>query len=196
MADSSLSRFDSSALLKEEYVALRAEICQSIAQQHRILLSGYAAAATAFGIVIGSTAIGPKALFVVPLVLLAMVALWAVECNRMVRASYYIGYVLWPELCKVAGRTAETGWESWIRIQSGDEGWFRRRQHLFQQMVVVYVPFALSVAATAVAGAAAWGDGEWIFPISGFAVFSLIVWCIVYVNVRRISDLGAINCTK
>ena len=32
-----------------------------------------------------------------------LAALWAVECNRMVRASFYIAYVSWPRMCKALG---------------------------------------------------------------------------------------------
>lgn len=40
-------------LLREEYVALRTEICQSIAKQHQITLAGYALTAAIFGYVAG-----------------------------------------------------------------------------------------------------------------------------------------------
>ncbi len=191
LPNGSSTTFDSASLLKEEYVALRAEICQSIAQQNRILLTGYAASATTVGIVLGSSSVGPKPLVVVPLILLAMIALWAVECNRMVRASYYISYVLWPELCKIAGTMAFAGWESWIRTEGGKEGEFRLRQHRFQLVAVVYVPFALSIAAVIAAAAAAWRDAHWLWPIVSFGLLLLTALGIVFALVLPISDLGA-----
>ena len=118
-------------ILKEEYNALRTEICQSIAKQHEITLAGYGLASAAFGYVIGSNTVDWKSLAVIPLVLLAMTSLWSVECNRMVRASYYIGYILWPALCKIAQAYNNVGWETWIRIKSGQEGDFRWRQKFF-----------------------------------------------------------------
>jgi hypothetical protein len=191
LSNGGLTTFDSSSLLKEEYVALRAEICQSIAQQNRILLTGYAASATTVGIVLGSSTVGPKPLVVVPLILLAMIALWGVECNRMVRASCYISYVLWPELCKIAGPLTFAGWESWIRTEKGKEGEFRLRQHRFQLVAVVYVPMALSIAAVIAAASATWQDGHWLWPIVGFGALLLIALVIVFALVLPISDLGA-----
>ena len=187
---------DTSSILKDEYVALRAEICQSITQQHHILLSGYAAAGAAIGVVFGSSNVGPKALFVVPMILLAMASLWAVECNRMVRASYYIAYVLWPALCKAHGMPSTSGWESWIRIQDGNEGAFRRRQDKYQRIVVLYLPSGLGVAAISIAIGDALATPMWLYPILGFGALSFIIWVYLLASIRHISDLGAVKATS
>lgn len=80
--------------LKLEYEALRSEIRQSIDKQHQILLAGYAAIAAIFGYGYARTQETPLVGLAIPAISLAMTALWAVECNRMVRASYYIGHRL------------------------------------------------------------------------------------------------------
>lgn len=106
-------RFD---LYKEEYIALRAEILQSIAKQHQITLAGYALT----GAIVGAGYTVTKEFSMVsslaiPLVLLAMTALWVSERNRNIRASYYIGYFLWPELLATTNERGDVngiGWES------------------------------------------------------------------------------------
>ena len=42
-------------VLKEEYVALRTEICQSIAKQHQITLAGYGLASAVAGYLISAS---------------------------------------------------------------------------------------------------------------------------------------------
>ena len=179
-------------LLKEEYIALRAEICQSIAKQHQILLGGYGLTSAAIGYIFGSASTDWKRLVMIPLILLAMVALWTVECNRMVRASYYIGYVLWPELCKDVDRKTNEGWETWIRIRRGNEGGFRKRQDCLQQVVVVLLPFCLSVASVVVVLVYVWNDAAWSWVTSVFGLFLLSVWAVVYGAIRKISNLAAV----
>ena len=66
-------------LLKEEYVALRSEICQSIANEHQILLAGYALVSAATGYIIKVSIW--KALIAIPPLFIAMAALcgqWSV----------------------------------------------------------------------------------------------------------------------
>jgi len=175
---------------RDEYLALRTEICQSIVQQHHILLSGYGATAAAAGVVLGSDKVGPKALLVIPIVLLGMVSLWAVECNRMVRASYYIAYFLWPSICPAS--VGHLGWEAWIRIDR-DEGGFRKRQHTFQRFAVLYVPFLLSVTAVVVAASSVWEKPRWLNSIIGFNLILLLIWIYMFVEISKISNLSAVT---
>jgi hypothetical protein len=174
-------------LLRDEYVALRTEICQSITQQHHILLSGYAAAAAALGFSLRKDGIGEVALLAIPAAMLSMTALWIVECNRMVRASYYIGYKLWPELWRALGRVPGTGWETWIR----DEGKFRRRQHWFQLIVVCFAPAGFSLLSIY----AFWRNGKpqmhELVVIVIYAVIAIILWAFFYFELHNITDLGA-----
>ena len=102
-------------LLKLEYEALRKEICQSIDKQHQILLAGYGAIAAIFGYAFARTQSTPLIALSIPCVCLAMSCLWTVECNRMVRGSYYIGYVLWGDMRLATGYRGQAGWEAWIR---------------------------------------------------------------------------------
>lgn len=89
-------------ILKEEYSALRTEIVQSISKQHQITLSGYGLTAVLVGYVLQANNQPWEMFVVIPFILIAMTSLWTVECNRMVRASYYIGYILWPSLKTLA----------------------------------------------------------------------------------------------
>ena len=132
--------------MKLEYIALRQEILQSISYQHQILLAGYGAT----GVFAGYVVVKPfpasylAALIIIPFILLGMASLWIVECNRMVRASYYIGRILWPCLrdeCTSKPRNQhlqEVGWECWIRSKNkkDEASRFRERQHRSQCIVV------------------------------------------------------------
>jgi hypothetical protein len=181
---------DRLSILKDEYAALRSEICQSIVQQHQILLSGYGASAAVMGFILGSSSIGPKGLFIVSIILLGMVSLWAVECNRMVRASYYIGYFLWPQICEGSTIPHSGSWEVWIRCNDGD---FRRRQDLFQQVAVLYLPFLFSLATVSLAAWTAWGDNGWFYSIIIFGIISIPAWIYLLLEILKISNLGAIT---
>ena len=177
-------------VLKEEYVALRAEICQSIAKQHQITLAGYALVSAATGYMI--TASHLKALIAIPPLFVAMAALWAVECNRMVRASYYIGYVLWPEICVLVGRSTADGWETWIRLAEGNEGSFRKWQHLLQCIVIVLVPLIFSITAIWISVLAFKKDPSFpIWPAFLYGIVLVIIWGALYRIIWRVSDLAA-----
>jgi hypothetical protein len=172
----------------EEYKALRAEICQSIAKQHQILLSGYGLTAAAVGYLIGTAGTDWRGFAVVPMPLLAMTALWAVECNRMVRASYYIGFKLWPTLAE-----GNDGWEQWIRLRGDHPGEFRRRQDVLQQIVVVIIPVCLSTGSMIIAISSTVSEAEWLIGLSVFSVLLLGAWCWVYSHIRTVSDLAGIT---
>ncbi len=180
-------------LAKEEYIALRAEICQSITYQHQILMGGYGLAAAAVGAIVGSSAVGQRALVVVPIILLGMVCLWAVECNRMVRASYYIAYELWPRMCRLTQSDTSPAWETWIRKSNGHAGSFRKRQHTLQQVVTILVPGVFSAAATGIALSRMIGSPFWFWTTVASSAFQWIVWVVVYSEVSSISDLGAVS---
>ncbi len=144
-------------LCEMEYASLRQEICQSIELQHRILLAGYAAAGLVFGYA-SAVKEGPfwPTLICIPYILLGMTALWIVECNRMVRASFYICSNLWPTLTK--GHKipiADFGWERWIRNEQTDPHRFCARQHEAQFIVAVGLPLVLSGISIVIAAYAA-----------------------------------------
>jgi hypothetical protein len=178
-------------ILREEYLALRAEICQSITYQHQILLGGYGLAATVVGAIAASVPLDNRALIVIPIVLLGMSSLWAVECNRMVRASYYIADVLWPRLCKLTNCPGESGWETWIRAEDYEAGRFRRRQDILQQAVTITIPILFSIGAT-VGAATGHEPIPWIVAtlILGLVV-QVPFWILVRTQIRAISDLRA-----
>jgi heme/copper-type cytochrome/quinol oxidase subunit 4 len=177
---------------REEYMALRAEICQSIHQQHQILLGGYGASAAALGLIFGSDAdnpIGGKALFVVPVILTAMVALWAVECNRMVRASFYIATELWDRIRN--DESKDEGWETWIRRSEGIEGRFRKRQHHLQRIVTLYLPCGLTAVGFLLSLKSTWTDLAWFLPILALALLVSVIWGYLFLEIPKISDLGS-----
>ena len=179
-------------ILKEEYVALRAEICQSIAKQHQITLAGYALVSAALGYIIGSSIVDWKALLVIPLLFIGMIALWAVECNRMVRASYYIAYELWPEMCATVDREKADGWETWIRLPTGNEGDFRKWQNQLQQIVIILVPFLVSLSLVVIVAICVRSDSKWFWPVCIFGCAIIIMWILIFRIIRRISDLAGV----
>jgi len=87
-------------VLKEEYVALRAEICQSIAKQHQITLAGYGLVSAASGYIIGASQW--KAFIAIPTLFIAMAALcgqwnvteWFVPVTTLV-TSFGLKFAHW-----------------------------------------------------------------------------------------------------
>ncbi len=177
-------------LMREEYIALRAEICQSIAKQHQITLAGYGLTAAVFGYVVGMEHPTWEALSVIPFVLLTMTSLWTVECNRMVRASYYIGYVLWPEMKNAAELADTVGWETWIRKEGGNANSFRKRQHHLQLFVAAIVPVVITVAILWLVSLSLWSR----FSLGVVAICFVVIalWIYVIWQVRKVSDLAAV----
>lgn len=171
----------------EEYKALRAEIVQSISKQHHILLSGYAFSATLTGLLIGVPD-ARVAFLLIPYAFISMAALWAVECNRMVRASYYLAYYSWPGM----------GWESWIRRTKGDERRFGRLQHWLQMLVVVGIPFLASIFCGFVA-AVALRIHEKNLPLNAdtiecvFWCSVLVLWAVNIYFIWQVSDLARLR---
>ena len=204
-----------SAAYLEEYKALRAEITQSIAKQHQILLAGYGLSATIFGYVIGKSTDLKFAepiwgsLATVPFVFLAMAALWTVETNRMVRASYYIGYVLWPIIKRELEMSDPIGWETWIRqmdnngrkpedrlgsLHADQASSFRRMQHILQSCVAFYIPVGASCVTLGVANQALWTLSPSL-PTSLW-VLILIVWTLLFTQLRKVTNLAAVSPKK
>lgn len=187
-------------ILKQEYISIRAEIIQSISYQHQILLGGYGATGVYFSYVLskttGETDYFP-ALIAIPFILLGMTSLWIVECNRMVRASYYIGRILWRALRKTVEtcddehwRHAE--WENWIRSPSGVASQFRERQHRSQCFVVLRGPLVLSLISAAVAIFHTYAkDPRLTFMPVGCTLIAGWLWWLVRRDLHEISDLGA-----
>jgi hypothetical protein len=179
-------------LLKEEYTALRAEICQSIGYQHRILLAGYGASGAFFGYIAAKTTAMWVPLIGIPFILLAMAALWLVECNRMVRASHYIGYYLWDNL-KNSCPNCESlrSWETWIRDDIGRSREFCLRQSWAQWFVVFVIPFIISVGAGWVSTDAALAlPGRIGAVFIGVLVIGAVLWGLAGYAMYGVSDLG------
>ena len=179
-------------LFSAEYSALRDEICQSIGLQHRILLTGYAATAAIFGYVAAMKPPFWPALICIPFILLAMTSLWAVECNRMVRASSYIQTVLWPALRIIAlvPESSAVGWEAWIRSTEKSPGGFSRRQDHSQRFVVSFVPLAITIICVIASSYSAWGTDirlAWVVIATGVLAFGL--WIPTVIRVRGVSNL-------
>lgn len=184
-------------LLKLEYAAIRAEILQSISYQHQILLAGYGATGVFTSYILAKSAVPPSvnyipALILVPFILLGMASLWIVECNRMVRASYYIGAILWRCMREGCAPPIErwecAEWECWIRSkeQTGSRtnlsdfriqqhrvaSAFRARQDRSQKIVVLWGPLFLSCVASGVAIWDAWRTAPSV-PVPIFSTHTL-----------------------
>lgn len=178
----------SQVLLIEEYRTLRSEIQESIKHQHQILLSGYAAALATIGAKVNAFVIAPFVLFV-------MFALWSAECNRMVRAGYYIAFFLWPELSRNGYQyRGKANWELWVRCEA--ETPFGRSQHIFQQIVVFWAPILGSVLSLAFFATRAdiVPQLNWWLRIGFLAVFltMLIAWVWLWRRGSRFSRLAGI----
>ena len=99
----------------------------------------------------------------------------------MVRASYYIGYVLWPEMCALVSRPSVDGWETWIRLSDGNEGSFRKWQHFLQSMVVVLVPMILSFSAVVISVFAFKNDPSYsIWPVVLYGIVLIFIWIALF----------------
>lgn len=184
-------------LLKLEYAALRAEIVQSISYQHQILLGGYGTTGVFFGYIIGKPVEYLPALIAVPFILIGMASLWIVECNRMVRASYYIGRILWRALRGTVPPSDDkhwlsTEWEHWIRSKVGDASEFRQRQHRSQSVVVLRGPVVLSILSAGFAIYRGWKLDHYLGMTLAIAgLFAAWLWWRIRCELREISDLGA-----
>lgn len=181
-------------LLREEYIALRAEILQSISYQHQILLAGYAASGALFGYITGMEKPLLEALLAIPYLLIAMTSLWLVECNRMVRAGYYIGAVLWPDMKAQVHYSGKAEWEAWIRQKEVEDNvaWrFSRTQRKQQTLVIQIIPMLISILCivTAVISGLKRQWFLWLCLLAG--VLAIFLWCIVLRNKCVVTDLSA-----
>lgn len=70
----------------------------------------------------------------------------------MVRASYYLGYVLWPALAeRISALKTYNPWDVWIRDLENFPTDTRQRQRLFQVIVAAVIPILASVGSLYVA---------------------------------------------
>lgn len=176
----------------EEFRTLRSEIIQSITKQHQILLSGYTITFAVVGYLLnsieGKVFSGEpesSSFLIIPFVLIGMIALWSVECNRMVRASYYIGYELWPQLSP-----KHKGWELWIRKEEGVPSKFRKRQHLYQRLVVLLIPLIISSATLFISF---YNKAYFSLKFITSEIVLLVFWILLYSSITGISNLAAIT---
>jgi hypothetical protein len=181
---------------KEEYIALRSEILQSIDKQHQIMIGGYLLTATIFGYII-SKGTEPvwQALAIIPFASLGMTALWAVEANRMVRASYYIAHFLWPQFARQPDVQGLTSWEAWIRSRHGIAGQFGKLQDRLQMVVTSVMPMLASNFAMLVVTYHSWHKEPRSLFICWIVlwVFILSLWSLLIRWLRPISCLSMSN---
>lgn len=177
-------------IVLEEYKALRTEIAQSVVKQHWIVVGGYALAGTIAAAVLKEEQPNLNGLLLIPLVFLSSTSLWLVEANRMVRASYFIAYVQWRRLQKLADGNAiddYDGWEYWIRDSMIPNKYFCWLQDIFQRLAVVAIPGAISAAAVWYVGV----EQKWPSHVSIVFRSTLIVFVILCVVIRFVSKLSA-----
>lgn len=180
--------------LLTEYSALRTEITQSIAKQHSIAMGGYGLAAAMAGHLVTNNAWA--GLVVIPMIFTAMISLWAVECNRMVRASYYLAYESWKQLkIEIVALEGFGGWESWIRENSGDAGEFKNMQNMFQLIVVLWVPALLSLVALIPFSIEVFPNANRLMIFIGAFILVALVTGLFYWKIRLISNLAALKRT-
>lgn len=106
----------------------------------------------------------------------------------MVRASYFIGYELWDRLSP-----NYKGWESWIRKEGFASNNFRIRQDFYQRIVVIFIPMIISIIALIVALLTS-TIPIWLSII--ILITTAIIWGILLVRTKRVSDLAAIREEK
>lgn len=81
----------------------------------------------------------------IPFVSLSMSSLWLVEASRMVRASNFIAFFVWPELEKLTGIQNNLNWEIYCyKTNSKLQKRYSINQFIGQMMVTVLIPFAIS----------------------------------------------------
>ena len=123
-----------------------------------------------------------------PLVFMAMTGLWVVECNRMVRAGYYIRNILWPEMKRITGYAGTAEFQQWIRLGKGHEASvFRERQDRLQLVAVAILPCLVSVGYL---GVALWfnaPDPFWLWTTVVILAIVVIFWLWIRKYVRELS---------
>jgi len=193
--DSQISPENRRAVLLELFKILREEIKQSIDKQHFILIYGYSAAAL--------LATRTEYLIAMPLVLLTMTSIWAMEVNRMVRCGFFIAYNVWPSLQAADPylRAAfdpdglALNWEKWVRqCETPKARFFRDWQHKYQTIVNLIIPVIFSSFAFWVCWVSKPSIAlpfEYHSLLRGYAILLLISWAYVWNGVRKVSDLGA-----
>jgi hypothetical protein len=180
---------DDLAILKEEYIALRAEICQSISKQHQITLAGYGLTAALVGYLLNNHSQSLEFLLLVPFVMLTMASLWTAECNRMVRAGYFIGFKLWPKLTCLAKIYNHTSWEIWIKLEKGNSAKFRKCQHHMQIIYIIITPIIISILCASIVISQRRIDILFLFTS---ILIMLVSWSYVTIRFLSISNLGAL----
>ena len=180
-------------LIKAEYVALRDAITKSIDKQHQIMLGGYLLTATILGYVFASKDQSQPLLMglaVIPFAFLAMSALWVVEANRMVRASYYLAYVLWPAIAaRILSLDAYKPWDVWIRDPEHVPTDTRKRQRLFQVIVAAVIPILASIGSLALAISAAVELPLRLAGLISLGVLCAAGWVVVGKHVWLVANL-------
>ena len=169
----------------EEYKALRTEIAQSIAKQHWIAVGGYLLAGTIVAAVLKEVESNLEGLLLIPLIFLSATCLWLVEANRMVRASYFIAYVCWPQLCQLTSHQYR-GWEHWIRDDCSPNNKFGQLQDVFQRTSVIVIPGTLSLIAIVYVGLTR-SFNLWIVVE---LIATVIAFCTLLYNSRIVSKLS------
>jgi hypothetical protein len=138
----------------------------------------------------------------VPFIFLAVASLWTVEANRMIRASYYIGHVLWPIIKRELEMSDPTGWETWIRQMVKPEDMlgsshavqanlFRKMQHILQSFVAFYIPCVASFVTLGVTSRSLWALSP--FLCTSLWVITLTAWSFTFTQLRKVTNLSAVK---
>jgi len=175
---------------KEQFIALRNEICQSIDKQHQIALGGYGLSAAIFGYMLGMKTPNFDILIIIPFIFLTMTSLWTVECNRMVRAGYFIGKFLLPTMQEEAHIVDGNNWETWIRSEDRHATIFRKIQNHLQLFVIVIVPILISIICLIIGSLSLWKRTQFI--VIFIIIFNIILWFYVILAVLKVSNLRAV----
>ena len=62
----------------------------------------------------------------------------------------------------------------------------------FQQIVIVFLPCVLSLAAIIIILLYAQNSSVWFWGFAIYAVILIVFWIILYIQIRRISDLASV----
>lgn len=182
-------------ILKEVYGVLRVEIGRSVAKQHQILLGGYTMVTLMLGYAFGRDAVSHDAAIAIPLLVLTMSSLWLVEANRLVRASNFIAFKIWPKLELLAELPSDLNWEIYC-YQKVTKLQQRScvNQHLGQMMVTVVMPLVVSFFCMLQVFNHA---GSRIVPALGTKVFwtACSIWLVVFLfmayRINQVSNLAS-----
>lgn len=131
--------------LLENYKSLREEILESIRLQSRIIMSE--GIAVAVGIIIGfglTESMFSAIIIAVPLIIIALSSLWAIEQSRMMRAGDFMQF-LEDKINLEVGEPC-TFWENWLRRKGVKPLDVHKVHHLTQYLCTLGVFYVIGIA--------------------------------------------------